>query len=151
MHPDILIVCTYRRSDGLSTIPDDQNTFTRQSANTNNAPRDPLHGPVTNLISCGYNASSMQVLLQLRMMERAARHAYYPFMYNGYFPIQTEFSLIGNNYVTNNVTHISLMYHYIPLVIYLSKLPLKVQKNSYQRQSFNHDQRAQSHFCLQKT
>ena len=47
MHPDRGIVRTYIWSDGLSTRPDNQNTFTRQSADTNNAPRDPLHGPVT--------------------------------------------------------------------------------------------------------
>ena len=47
MHPDIEIVRMYRRSDCLSTRPDDQNTLTHQSADTNDAPRDPLHGPVT--------------------------------------------------------------------------------------------------------
>ena len=49
MHPDRVIVRTYTRPDGLSTRPDYQNTLTRQSVNTNNAPRDPasaspLHG-----------------------------------------------------------------------------------------------------------
>ena len=47
MHPDRGILHTYRRSDGLSTRPDNHNTFTRQSADTNEFPRDPLHGPVT--------------------------------------------------------------------------------------------------------
>ena len=47
MHPERGIVRTYRQSDGLSMITDDQNTLTRQSPNTNDAPRDPLLGPVT--------------------------------------------------------------------------------------------------------
>ena len=46
MHSYIRIVHMYIWSDGLSTIPDDQNTLTCQSANINDAPRDPLHGPV---------------------------------------------------------------------------------------------------------
>ena len=48
MHPYRGIVCTYRRLDILYRIPDDQNTLTHQSADTNNAPRDPLHGPITD-------------------------------------------------------------------------------------------------------
>ena len=47
MHPDRGIVCTYIMSDGISTKPDDQNTLTCQSTDTNDAPRNPLHGPVT--------------------------------------------------------------------------------------------------------
>ena len=47
MHLDILIFRTDRHSDGLSTIPDDLNTLTLQSAGMNNTPRDPLHRPVT--------------------------------------------------------------------------------------------------------
>ena len=47
VHPDRGIVRTYRHSDGLSTIPYDPNTLTPQSAVTNDAPRDPLLGPVT--------------------------------------------------------------------------------------------------------
>ena len=47
MHPDRVIVRTYRHSDGISTRPNDQNTLTCQSSDTNNTPRDPLHGPVT--------------------------------------------------------------------------------------------------------
>ena len=47
MHPYIGIVCTYIQSDGLSTIAYDHNTLTRKSENTDNSPRDPLHGPVT--------------------------------------------------------------------------------------------------------
>ena len=42
MYPDRGIVHTYRRSDDLSTRPDNQNTLTCQSYNMNNAPRDPL-------------------------------------------------------------------------------------------------------------
>ena len=47
MYLDRGIVSTYRRSDGLSTIPDNQNILIHQSADTNNAPRDPPHCPVT--------------------------------------------------------------------------------------------------------
>ena len=47
MHPARGIVRIYRRSHGLSMRPDDQSTLTRQSANTNDSPRDPLHCPVT--------------------------------------------------------------------------------------------------------
>ena len=38
---------TDRYSEGLSTRLDDPKTFTRQSYNTNNAPRDLFYGPVT--------------------------------------------------------------------------------------------------------
>ena len=48
MHPDRGIVRTYRRSEGLSTRPDDSNTLTRQSVDANDAPRDPLHIPVAS-------------------------------------------------------------------------------------------------------
>ena len=48
MHPDRGIARTYRRSDGLSKRPDDHNTLTRQSADTNDAPKDPLHGPIVH-------------------------------------------------------------------------------------------------------
>ena len=41
------IVSIYRQSDGLSMIPDDPNTLTIQSDDTNNAPREPLHGRIT--------------------------------------------------------------------------------------------------------
>ena len=41
------IVHTDKRSDGLSKRPDSSNTPTRQSAGTNDAPRDPLHAPIT--------------------------------------------------------------------------------------------------------
>ena len=47
MHPDREIGRMYRWSDGLSTRPDDLNTFTLQSSGTNNTARDLLHGPVT--------------------------------------------------------------------------------------------------------
>ena len=43
MQPDRGIVRMYRRSDGLYTIPDDQNTLTRQSTDTKNPPRYPLY------------------------------------------------------------------------------------------------------------
>ena len=46
MQPDRGIVRTYRRSDGLSTIQYEKNTLTCQSADMNNASRDPLHGLV---------------------------------------------------------------------------------------------------------
>ena len=56
MHPDRGIVRTYRQSVILSTIPDDQNTLTLQYTNTNDAPRDPIPGPVTimNTDKCLY-------------------------------------------------------------------------------------------------
>ena len=57
MHPDRGIVRMYRRSDGLYTIPGDHNTLTCQSADTNNAPRDPLHSPIT-----GYGALEFHTL-----------------------------------------------------------------------------------------
>ena len=41
------IVHTYRQSDGISTILDDSNTITSQSAGTNDAPKDPLLVPIT--------------------------------------------------------------------------------------------------------
>ena len=52
---------TYRNSDGLSTIPDDQNTLTHQSTDISVTPRDPIftsplygilpvHGPT---LHCG--------------------------------------------------------------------------------------------------
>ena len=47
MHPDRGIVRTYRQTDGLSTIPDDQNTLTHQSSDMNDAPRDLPYVPVT--------------------------------------------------------------------------------------------------------
>ena len=40
MHPSRGIERTYRRSYGLSKIPDDQITLTRQSVATDDAPRD---------------------------------------------------------------------------------------------------------------
>ena len=52
MHPYIGIVRTYRRSEDLSTRPDDQNTLTRQSSDTNDAPRDPLHDPIKSFHFC---------------------------------------------------------------------------------------------------
>ena len=47
MHPDRVIVCTYKSSGVLYTGQDDQNTLNRKSADTNYDPRDPLHNPVT--------------------------------------------------------------------------------------------------------
>ena len=47
MHPDRVIVLTYRGSDVISTISDDQNNLTCQSTDTNDASRDPLYFPVT--------------------------------------------------------------------------------------------------------
>ena len=52
MQPDIVIVRTYRSSDGLSRIPDDHNTLTLQSADTKDDPRDPLHAPITTSVIC---------------------------------------------------------------------------------------------------
>ena len=47
MHPYRVIVSNHRRSDGLSTIPDEQNTLTCLSADMNDAPKDPLLGHLT--------------------------------------------------------------------------------------------------------
>ena len=51
MNPYRVIVHINIRSDDLSTLPDGPNTLTRQSASTNNVPRDPLLGPVTSILS----------------------------------------------------------------------------------------------------
>ena len=47
MQPYIVIVHTYRRSDGLSMIPDITNALTRQSISTDGASQDPIYCPVT--------------------------------------------------------------------------------------------------------
>ena len=47
MYPYRGIVCTYIRSEGLSTRPNQQNTLTRKSTSKNDSPREPLQGPVT--------------------------------------------------------------------------------------------------------
>ena len=55
MHPDSVIVCKYRRSYGISKIPYNQNILTCQSADTNNATRDPWTAPLhLPLSSAGY-------------------------------------------------------------------------------------------------
>ena len=41
MHPDRVIVLTYRQSDGISTRQDDQNTLTHQPSDINNDLRYP--------------------------------------------------------------------------------------------------------------
>ena len=41
---------------------------------------------------CGYNVNSMYVLKHLIMEEGYSKHTCHPFIYNGYFTIQTEFS-----------------------------------------------------------
>ena len=46
MHPDRVIVHMYRQSDGLYMRLDYPNTLTSQSSGTNDAPWDPLLGPV---------------------------------------------------------------------------------------------------------
>ena len=72
MHPDRCIVRTYRWSDGLSTRPDNQNILTCQSVNTKDAPRDPLHGPIT----CSpdqprpYSMLRIRLCLRLRLLLR---------------------------------------------------------------------------------
>ena len=68
MHPNIGIVCTFIRSDGLSMRLDDQNTLTCQSADTNDPPpRDPLHVPVTCNPSRIWSYSMRQLCLHLRL------------------------------------------------------------------------------------
>ena len=49
-NPDIEIFSTDKRLDGISTGPDDPSTLTIQSADTNNTPRDPPHGPIKFII-----------------------------------------------------------------------------------------------------
>ena len=49
MNPYRGIVITYRHAYSLSMKPDEPNTLTHQYAVTNDAIRDPLHGPVTYL------------------------------------------------------------------------------------------------------
>ena len=66
MHQDRVIVHIYRHPDGLSTIPDDQTTLTRQSADTNDAPRDPLHGPVTWNHDRTHHYSTLHLCLRLQ-------------------------------------------------------------------------------------
>ena len=44
MHPDRVIVLTFRLSDDLSAGPDNLKTLTHQSAGTTNTPRDLLRG-----------------------------------------------------------------------------------------------------------
>ena len=51
MQPDRVIVLTYRRSDSISSRPEDQNTLTHQSADMNDDPPDLIHVPVTSSIS----------------------------------------------------------------------------------------------------
>ena len=47
MHPDQGIVRTDIRLDGISIIPENPKYLTHQYSGTDNAPREPLHGPVT--------------------------------------------------------------------------------------------------------
>ena len=61
-------------------------------------------------------------------MEGYAQHVDHTFIYDGYFPIQTEISLVRGDYIANTITYISPMYHYIMLVICCSKLLLEVYK-----------------------
>ena len=52
MHTDIGMLHMYRRSDSLSTGPDDMNTLTCQSTDKKDAPRDPIHGLITHVGVC---------------------------------------------------------------------------------------------------
>ena len=64
MYPDRGILRIYRRSDGLSTRPEDHNTLTPQSTDMDDAPWDSLHGPVTGgSIEKWGNESEENVLL----------------------------------------------------------------------------------------
>ena len=69
MHPDRVIVRTYIRSEVLSTRQDDQNTPTHQCADTNDAPREPLHGPVTwnPAQTLPYSTLRLRLRLHLRL------------------------------------------------------------------------------------
>ena len=66
MHPDRGIVRTYRNSYGLSTRPDNHTTLTHRSADTNDAPKDPLHGPVTWNRARTRPYSTLRLRLRLR-------------------------------------------------------------------------------------
>ena len=50
MHLDRGIYLKNRRSDDIPTKTDDYNNLTRQSTDTNDYSRDPLHSPVTSLL-----------------------------------------------------------------------------------------------------
>ena len=52
MHTDIVMLHMYRRSDSLSTGPDEPNTLPCQSTDTKDAPREPIHGPITHVGVC---------------------------------------------------------------------------------------------------
>ena len=72
MYPDIIVVLMYRGSDVLSTRADNQNTLTRQSANMNNAPRDPLYGIITYWTFAPVSRFTLvkRVILKLQMNNR---------------------------------------------------------------------------------
>ena len=67
MHPYRGIVRTYRRSDGPSTRTDDQKTLTCQSADTNDAPRNPLQGPITWNLAQTRPYSMLHLRLHIRL------------------------------------------------------------------------------------
>ena len=72
MHPDRVIVSMYRLSDGISTRPDNQNIRTLQSANTNDASRDPLLGPVAWNPVRTRPYSTLRLRLRLRLRSRVS-------------------------------------------------------------------------------
>ena len=79
MHVDRGIVCTYRHSDGLCTRPDNQNTLTCQSVDTNDAHRDPLHGSIIwNLSQTHlYYMLRLRLCLRLRLQSRHLRRCHH--------------------------------------------------------------------------
>ena len=66
------IVRTYRQVYGLSTRPDNHNNLTHQSADMNDAPRDPLHVPVTcnTARTQPYYTLRLRICLRLRLRLR---------------------------------------------------------------------------------
>ena len=64
MQPYRLILCTHIWSDGLSTRPDGQNSFTLQSASTTDVPRDPPRIPVI----CNPYCTQPVLMLHLRLL-----------------------------------------------------------------------------------
>ena len=52
-----------RWPDDISTRPDDLNILTRQSADMNNAPREPFHGPVEWNHACTLPDSTLHLRL----------------------------------------------------------------------------------------
>ena len=102
------IVRIYRRSNSQYTIPDNQNTFTWQSVDTNNAPRDPLCGPVTWNPAHTRPFSMLQLRLRLRLYPRNLCQPYDP---NTYYAAESRAWLLL--YQVSNASIIISIYNYL--------------------------------------